>query len=530
MNLDAPDKTLLTAYAEDESEAAFRAIADRHVDLVFATASRLVGDRGLAEEIAQNVFLALARKAPRLTGYTTLAGWLHRTTVLESSARIRAELRRRRRETTAMEISLRDREGSSPLAAVMPLLDEGLMELREGDRVALILRFFEERSLREVGESLGVDEDAARKRVSRALQKLAEFFHRRGFALPAATGTMAVLTEGTRAAPAGLAAAIAKAGSAVGPAAGGSLASLLRYMSLGKPQVATLCLLIAAGPLLWQQYSNRAAEQARRRLTTELANLQAHLDALSLERSALETKFQRASTDAVKARLRFETAESIRSGRIDPPRYRWDNASPYIRVAKKDLAALDLASVDRTGRLSPLMQQALQLTLQEAGRVQSALNQFQAGYRAAEAAASRQVTVAPEDLPNRNVDETRVFEVGDLGEKIIELRGELFTRLSTLLDPDRFEMLREGLRSWMPVDDKDHALNSSQAIFAVAHRVIIHAPSTPGGMLGWSVRVPGLGMFTTQIKPEDVPGPFRSSVGDWIAMAQTPKTANVDQP
>ncbi|HTI69589.1 MAG TPA: sigma-70 family RNA polymerase sigma factor [Candidatus Limnocylindria bacterium] len=528
MNLDAPDNTLLAAYATDESEAAFRAIADRHVDLVFATAWRLVGDRGMAEEISQNVFLALARKAPRLTGHKTLAGWLHRTAVLESSAKIRAELRRRRRETTAAEISLRDREGSSPLAAVMPLLDEGLMELREGDRVALILRFFEERSLKEVGVSLGVDEDAARKRVSRALQKLAEFFRQRGFALPAATGAAAVLTEGTQAAPTGLAAAVTKAGLAAGPAMGGSLASLLRYMSLGQPQVAALCLLMAVGPLVWQWRSARNAQQARTSLAAELADLQARRDALALERSALDANLQRASTAAIKAHMRFETAESIRSGRTEPPKYRWDDASPYVRVAKKDLVAMDIASVDRTGRLSPLMLQALQLTLQESGRVQTTLNQFLAGYRAAEAAASRPVAATPDDLLNQNAAETRVFEVSDLRERIIDLRADLFARLRALLAPGQFELLREGLRSWMPIDDEDRPLNSGMAIFATPHRVILQAPSTPGGSLGWSVRVPGLGMFTTQIKPGDVPTTFRSSVGDWIAMAQ--KATPVDQP
>src|SRR3954454_407095 len=108
------DCQLVSAYATQGSEAAFRALVQRHVDLVYATAVRQVGDTELAEEITQNVFVALASKAPRLGGIQTLAGWLHRTTVLESKSRIRSELRRRRREEVAAELGELQREGASP--------------------------------------------------------------------------------------------------------------------------------------------------------------------------------------------------------------------------------------------------------------------------------------------------------------------------------------------------------------------------------------------------------------------------------
>src|SRR5438034_10538285 len=90
------DCELVTAYAARGSENAFRALVTRHVNLVYATALRHVGDAALAEEITQNVFIALARKAPRLAGIQPLAGWLHRSTILEPKARVRAALRRRR--------------------------------------------------------------------------------------------------------------------------------------------------------------------------------------------------------------------------------------------------------------------------------------------------------------------------------------------------------------------------------------------------------------------------------------------------
>src|SRR5690606_6749220 len=101
MTLMSPDSELVGAYVTEGSEAAFRALVTRHAGLVYSTALRQVGDHGIAEEITQNVFVALARKAPRLARAETLAGWLHRTAILESKARIRSELRRRTREETA---------------------------------------------------------------------------------------------------------------------------------------------------------------------------------------------------------------------------------------------------------------------------------------------------------------------------------------------------------------------------------------------------------------------------------------------
>jgi RNA polymerase sigma factor (sigma-70 family) len=159
--------------------------------LVYATALRQVGDSTLAEEITQNVFITLARKSPALRGVTTLAGWLHRTTIYESKTRIRSELRRRRREETAASVQELHREGEPLLQTLIPLLDEALLQLREGDRLALVLRYFEDRSFKDVGQTLGVDEDAARKRVSRALDRITEFFKRRGFVVSTTVATAA---------------------------------------------------------------------------------------------------------------------------------------------------------------------------------------------------------------------------------------------------------------------------------------------------------------------------------------------------
>src|SRR5271169_4693838 len=110
MTASSSDGELVTAYIAAGSEPAFRALVSRHVNMVFATALRQTGNAASAEDITQNVFISLARKAPRLAGFQTLGGWLFRATVLEAKRRIRSELRRRHRKETASELFALQRE------------------------------------------------------------------------------------------------------------------------------------------------------------------------------------------------------------------------------------------------------------------------------------------------------------------------------------------------------------------------------------------------------------------------------------
>src|SRR5207253_2861640 len=197
------------------------------------------------------------------------------------------ELRRKRREETAVEISPLQSEGASPLEALVPLLDEGLLNLRDGDRLALVLRFLEERSLRDVGAALGVDEDAARKRVSRALDRLAGFFRRSGFAVPAGAGCAALLASTAKAAPAGLAASAANAGLAAGGASTGFNLALFKLMALTKTQTAVLCAIVAATPLAWQWHVNA-------RVTRHLDEVTSQNKSASRSATELEGQLQRA--------------------------------------------------------------------------------------------------------------------------------------------------------------------------------------------------------------------------------------------
>ena len=200
------------------SEEAFAALVRQHVNLVFATALRQVGDAGAAEEITQNVFVALAQAAGKLGSHPTIAGWLHQTALNKSREWLRAELRRRRREQVAVNLETARAEGDSMWSPLVPLLDEALLKLREPDRQAVILHFMEGRTFQEVGSALGVGEDAARKRVNRCLDQLTDFFRRRGFAVPALAAGAPLFALSSHAAPAGLAAAATTAGLAAAPA------------------------------------------------------------------------------------------------------------------------------------------------------------------------------------------------------------------------------------------------------------------------------------------------------------------------
>src|SRR5262245_40305879 len=204
MNERDMDFELLQRFVRRSDQAAFTSLVHNHVDLVYGTAVRKAGDPAAAQEIAQNVFGALARKAWQFAPDDSLPAWLHRTTLLESKSWLRGELRRRRREQTAAELgtTMKTSDEQAALLALTPLLDEALLSLRDKDRTAVLLRFYERQSLRDVGTSLGVGEDAAQKRVQSALEKISEFFKRRGFRTATIAATAALLQHTTTSASA----------------------------------------------------------------------------------------------------------------------------------------------------------------------------------------------------------------------------------------------------------------------------------------------------------------------------------------
>jgi RNA polymerase sigma factor (sigma-70 family) len=196
------DLKLLREYATGHSEAAFERIVERHLGLVYSAARRQAHDPFLAEEITQAVFLILARKAGSLSQRTILPGWLYRTTRFTASNVMRQEASRRQHEHEARMQSAMENDTPQVIwQEVRPLLDEAMSRLGKSDRDALVLRFFENKSLKEVGEALGVAERAAQKRVNRSLEKLRAAFARRGVTLSAAAMAGTLSANALEAAP-----------------------------------------------------------------------------------------------------------------------------------------------------------------------------------------------------------------------------------------------------------------------------------------------------------------------------------------
>ena len=203
---DASDMELLRDYARQNSEAAFAEVVRRHVNLVYSAALRHVGVAAQAEEITQAVFVILARKAASLREGMVLDAWLFQATRLMALSFLRGERRRQMREQEAYMQSVLQESTLDPVwQQLAPLLDEAIMRLGRPEREAVVLRFFKGRSISEVAEALSINEPAAQKRVSRALEKLRKYFTKRGVTSSTATIAETISAHSVQAAPAMLA-------------------------------------------------------------------------------------------------------------------------------------------------------------------------------------------------------------------------------------------------------------------------------------------------------------------------------------
>jgi len=215
------DLDLLGQYARKNLQDAFTEIVRRHVDLVYSAAVRQVRSAQLAEEIAQSVFTDLARNAGKLSNATggspVLTAWLYQVTRRTAIDVVRRESRRQLREQIASEMNAMNATANE-WTHIEPLLDEAMHELDETDRAAVLLRYFENKSLREVGQSLGTSDDAAQKRVSRAVDRLREFFSKRNVTVGAGGLVVLISANAVQAAPAGLVATISTAAVLAGTA------------------------------------------------------------------------------------------------------------------------------------------------------------------------------------------------------------------------------------------------------------------------------------------------------------------------
>jgi RNA polymerase sigma factor (sigma-70 family) len=203
------DLDLLARYSRQDAEEAFAELVRRHLGLVYSAALRQVRSPELAEEVSQSVFTDLARNSARLKPDTVVSAWLYQVTRRTAIDVVRREASRQLREQIATEMN--DMNAAADWTHIEPLLDEAMHALDDTDRAAVLLRYFENKSLREVGDALGASENAAQKRLTRAIERLRAFFAKRGITVGASGLVVVISSNAIQATPVGLAITISSA-------------------------------------------------------------------------------------------------------------------------------------------------------------------------------------------------------------------------------------------------------------------------------------------------------------------------------
>jgi RNA polymerase sigma factor (sigma-70 family) len=275
-----PDSELLRQFAKTNSEAAFAELVKRHMNLAYSAALRQVnGDAHSAKDVAQLVFTDLARKAGSLSRRENLTGWLYTSAHFAATKIVRTENRRCDREEKFMREPIHESAPDADWEKLRPTLDDAMHELKETDREAVLLRYFENRQFAEVGAKLGLNENAARMRVERALEKLRDIFTKRGVTTATALASV-ISANAIQLAPANLAAMLTTASIAT---VGTGTFTLLKIMTATKLKLAfsTLVIASAATAFVIQHQAQEKLRADNATLTQQLAQLQTDSESLS---------------------------------------------------------------------------------------------------------------------------------------------------------------------------------------------------------------------------------------------------------
>jgi RNA polymerase sigma factor (sigma-70 family) len=279
------DSDLLRRYVDDADQPSFAELVERHLRIVFNAALRRVnGNRALAEEATQLVFSQLAAKTPRLVNHPSLLAWLYTSTRYAATVLIRREQRIAARQHSAAAMPIQDNDGPN-WETLRPFIDESIDRLSRQHRQAVLLRYFAGKSYAEIGAEMHLSENAARKCVDRAIEKLRRQFAGRGITTSASAFGLALSVATVNAATPPLAATIAATATASAGAAHGTLVgTLISFMTASKlsSTAAVILALIAmsgfgTGVILWSQAQDRERQQ---------------LDALNAQALALHARLQ----------------------------------------------------------------------------------------------------------------------------------------------------------------------------------------------------------------------------------------------
>ncbi|HEV2695392.1 MAG TPA: sigma-70 family RNA polymerase sigma factor [Verrucomicrobiae bacterium] len=313
---DQSDIQLLRAYADSGSDVAFRELVTRHTDFVFSAALRQVESPDLAADLAQGVFTDLARKArpvaDKMSAHSSLAGWLHRSTRYAALNHLRDTRRRQSNERQAMEQLLTDTGSTPDWEHIRPVLDEALDSLADEDREALLLRYFKNQDYRAIGLALGTSDDTAQKRVTRAVDRLRDYFSRRNVTIGASGLVVLISANAIQAAPAGLAATITTAALASTATASASLVAATKTIvmtTLQKTLIAT-SLAVVAGAGVYQAHQAHTLRSQVQDLQQQQAPFTGQLQQMQQERDAATNRI--ADLQAELARAGRNNAELLK--------------------------------------------------------------------------------------------------------------------------------------------------------------------------------------------------------------------------
>jgi RNA polymerase sigma factor (sigma-70 family) len=310
------DQQLLREYFERQSEPAFTEFVHRHVDLVYSCALRMVRDPQLAEDVTQTVFAGVARNAPALAEHPVVLGWLHRTAQNIAANIVRQEVRRREREEKATVMN--EAVNEDAWERIEPHIEEALATLKEEDRDVVLMRFFQSKSAREIAAVIGTTEEAAQRRLNRAVDRIRKFLSDRSIGIGAASLGVVLSTRAISAAPLGLADVVCRS---VAQAAVTQIATATAtqgiLMTTTQKALLAISLAVAVGTGVYEvhrsterQREARSAAQIVDAIDTQLQAMRRERDTARKEIEALRNESSRLKNEAAEVhRLRRDVSE-----------------------------------------------------------------------------------------------------------------------------------------------------------------------------------------------------------------------------
>ena len=373
------DAELLSRYAAEQSEAAFAELTRRHVDLVHSAALRLMnGDLHAAQDVTQQVFTEVARQAKRLARHPALVGWLYTTTRLMALRMNRTDQRRQAREQEANMMNQLLHDDTPPVDwnRFRPVIEDAMHELDDQDRHAVLLRYFQNKTLNEVGAALNLTENAARMRVDRALDKLRGKLARHGITTTAAALAAVVAANAVQAAPAGLAATISAAAVAGSVVQASTLIVATKTIAMTTLQktIVAAALAAAVGTGIYAVHQGaqlrgqlRSLEEQQAPMTAQIQQLQQEREQAAGQLAALREENARLKsgsppTELLKLRGEVGTLRQravANEAKSNPPSSGLDKMmndpamKEYIRLAQKEKIRSMYADLFKELKLTP---------------------------------------------------------------------------------------------------------------------------------------------------------------------------------